>query len=205
MNCAYDRSTMTNQSQTGWAGLSLVLAAAMFGCGTPPPGSPVATTAATPVVEGRDIGKVDPNACSTAGFVAQAGASCKEVRSKNAQGGSQKVQAATANDGDACTVWNSGGVPPQTITIDLEKDSAVSGILLVPDMTPPEGDVTHTLETSSDGDTWTAIAVVKRKMVDDHVYAVSFPKKVTTRFLRVATTASMSWVAWAEVAPLLCN
>jgi hypothetical protein len=187
--------------------VGILLAAVAGGCGTPPPVTPTATTGsgAAPLVQGRDIGKVDPTACSTAGFVAQAGASCREVRSKNASGGSQKVQAATANDGDACTIWNSGGVPPQSITVDLERDSAVSGLLLVPDMTPPEGDVSHVVEQSSDGDKWTAVVVVKQHMTDDHVYVVAFPQKVTARFLRVTTSASVSWVAWAEVAPLLCN
>ncbi len=180
--------------------------ALLVGCGGPPPATPQGTAGSgAPVVEARDIGKIDPTACSTTGLIAKAGASCREVRSKNAQGGAQRVQAATANDGDACTIWNAGGVPPQAITVDLEKDSAISGVLLVPDMTPPEGDVTHMIETSSDGDTWTPIAIVRGRMVDDHVYAVAFPKKVTTRFLRVATNASVSWVAWAEVAPLLCN
>ena len=91
------------------------------------------------------------------------------------------------------------------ITVDLEKDSAVSGLLLVPDMTPPEGDVLHVVEQSNDGDVWSAVVSVQRHMVDDHVYAVSFPQKVTTHFLRVTTSASPSWVAWAEVAPILCN
>ena len=184
--------------------VGILLAAVATGCGTPPPATP-AGAAPAPVVQGRDVGKVDPTACSTTGFVAQAGASCREVRSKNASGGSQKVQAATANDGDACTIWNSGGVPPQTITVDLERDSAVSGLLLVPDMTPPEGDVSHLVEQSMDGDKWTPVVVVQQHMVDDHVYVVAFPKKVTAHFLRVTTSASISWVAWAEVAPLLCN
>ena len=193
-------------TRTSWLGVEAVLglAVAIAGCGTPPAAIPTASSAA-PVVEARDIGKVEPTNCSTVGLIALAGAGCREVRSKNATGGAQQVQAATVNDGDACTIWNAGGVPPQAITVDLEKDVGVSGVLLVPDMTPPEGDVVHTLETSSDGDRWTAIAVVKRRMTDDHVYAVTFPTKVTTRFLRVSTTASVSWVAWAEVAPLLCN
>jgi F5/8 type C domain len=191
-------------TRRGLAGVGSVLAAIGIGCGgAPPPATP--TSGAVAVVEARDIGKVEPTNCSTAGFIALAGTSCREVRSKNATGGAQHVQAATANDGDACTIWNAGGVPPQAITVDLEKDVPVTGLLLVPDMTPPEGDVTHTLEQSSDGDTWTAIAVVKRRMTDDHVYAVTFPNKVTARFLRVSTTASVSWVAWAEVAPLFCN
>lgn len=179
---------------------------AASGCGAPQPVTPKATASGdAPLVEARDIGKVEPTACSTVGFIAVAGASCREVRSRNARGGAKQVQAATANDGDACTVWNAGGLPPQAITVDLEKDTALTGVLLVPDMTPPEGEVTHSIEQSSDGDTWTPVAVLKQKMVDDHVYVVAFPKKVTARFLRVSTSASASWVAWAEVAPLLCN
>ncbi len=196
----------THQWFGRWFGGAAAVAA-ITACGAPPPAAPkvAATTAEGPVVEARDIGKIDPTACSTIGFVKQAGPSCREVRSRNTRGGAKQVQAATANDGDACTVWNAGGVAPQSITVDLEKDAAITGALLIPDMTPPESNVTHNLETSSDGDTWTSIAVVKQKMVDDHVYVVAFPKKVTTRFLRVSTVASAAWVAWAEVAPLACE
>lgn len=188
-------------------GVAVVGGALLAACGATPPAAQTAKASSgeAPLVDARDVGKVDPTNCNTVGFVAAAGAGCKEVRSKNASGGAQHVQAATANDGDACTVWNSGGVPPQAITVDLERDVPVSGLLLVPDMTPPEGDVTHVIEQSRDGDVWLPVVVVQKHMVDDHVYAVSFPQKITTRFLRVATSASVSWVAWAEVAPLLCG
>jgi hypothetical protein len=49
------------------------------------------------------------------------------------------------------------------------------------------------------------VATVRGKMVDDHAYGIVFPTKVTARYLRVTTMASPSWVAWAEVAPVLCK
>jgi hypothetical protein len=156
-----------------------------------------------PAVEARELGSVANGECSTKGFIAQMGATCGGMPSRNAHAG--RGQAQTAADGDACTIWNSGGMPPQTMDVDLEHPSLVSGMLLIPDMTPPEGDVLHVIERSDDGDTFLPVAIVKRHMIAGHAYGVTFPQKVTTRYLRVSTMSSPSWVAWAELAPIKCG
>jgi hypothetical protein len=156
-----------------------------------------------PELKPRELGALNPGECSTKTYIAQMGAACAGLPARNASatGG----PAAAAADGDVCTVWNSGGVPPQAIVIDLEKDTSFNGFLLVPEMTPPEGDVVHVLERSNDGDAWTPIGVVRGHMVDDHVYAVSFPATITARLIRITTNASPSWVAWGEAEPVRCG
>jgi F5/8 type C domain len=179
----------------------LLLAACGGGSGGPARGP--STNPEGPSLTARELGALSPGECSTKSYIAQMGAACAGLPARNAR--TAVGLAAAAADGDVCTVWNSGGVPPQTILVDLEKDASFTGLLLVPEMTPPEGDVVHVLEHSIDGNTWTPLGVLKMHMADDHVYAVTFPAKITSRLLRITTSASPSWVAWGEVEPVRCG
>jgi hypothetical protein len=162
-----------------------------------------AATATGPDLKPRELGSLNPGECTTKTYLAQMGGACTGLPARNASatGGT----ASAAADGDVCTIWNSGGLPPQTIVIDLERDTSFNGFLLVPEMTPPEGDVVHVIERSNDGAAWTPVGVVRAHMVDDHVYAVSFPAMVTARLIRITTNASPSWVAWGEAEPVRCG
>ena len=156
-----------------------------------------------PPLTAREIGALNPGECSTKSYIAQIGGTCVGLPARNAR--TAAGLAAAAADGDACTVWNSGGVPPQSIVVDLEKDTTFTGLLLVPEMTPAEGDVVHIIEQSPDGSTWAPVGVLKMHMADDHVYLVNLPAKITSRVLRITTSASPSWVAWGEVEPVRCG
>jgi hypothetical protein len=80
----------------------------------------------------------------------------------------------------------------------------VSGVTLVAQMTP-DGAVTHVIEASSNGSTWTNVRTITRTMANGGAYGVDFPGAgVTTRFLRVRTTSTPSWVAWKEIVPYQC-
>jgi hypothetical protein len=156
-----------------------------------------------PALTPRELGTISTGQCQTTPYIQQIGAGCTGLPARNASG--TNGAAGAAADGDVCTIWNSGGVPPQAIIIDLERDTTFNGLLLVPEMTPPEGDVLHVIERSMDGDTWTPVGVIKAHMVDDHVYAVTFPAPVTARAIRITTNASPSWVAWSEADPVRCG
>ena len=181
-----------------------------LGCGATnsqtAPQAPAASSApaAAPVVP-RDLGTLPEGECNVATFLATLGGRCTLVPTSRVSGTGDASQAAAATDHDACTVWSSGGMPPQTVNIDLGAVRDVSGVLLVPDMTPPEGDVTHTLEAVDDLGAIKPVAIVKARMISAHGYAVAFPSPIKARFLRVTTTEATTWVAWREIAPLSCQ
>jgi hypothetical protein len=180
--------------------LTSVLAIGCGGATSTPARAPAATEG--PALTPRELGVISAGQCSTSAYLRQMGGACTGLPARNATvaGG-----AGAAADGDACTIWNAGGVPPQAIIIDLEKDTSFNGFLLVPEMTPPEGDVVHVIERSNDGATWTPVGVIRAHMADDHVYAVSFPAMMTARAIRITTSASPSWVAWGEAEPVRCG
>jgi hypothetical protein len=180
----------------------LVLACGGGGAASAPARSTAATPADGPELKPREIGTLSPGECSTKTFLGQMGSACAGLPARNAAAAGG---ASAAADGDVCTVWNSGGLPPQSFIIDLEKDTTFNGFLLVPEMTPPEGDVIHVIERSNDGAAWTTIGVIKAHMADDHVYGVTFAAPVTARLVRITTNASPSWVAWGEAEPVRCG
>ncbi len=110
-----------------------------------------------------------------------------------------------AFDGDTCTTWNSGEFPPQGVSVDLIDAPGLDGLLVYPEMTPVTADVTHVVEISDDGETYRSLAILTGVMTSGEGYALRLPKRIATRYLRVRTTASPSWVAWREIVPLLCH
>src|SRR5262245_46001045 len=123
---------------------SLLASIFALGCGGAASAPPrTAAPAEAPTLTPRELGVISPGQCTTATYIQKMGGACTGLPARNASaaGGS-----GAAADGDVCTIWNSGGVPPQAIIIDLEKDTSFNGFLLVPEMTPPEGDVVHVIE-----------------------------------------------------------
>ena len=103
------------------------------------------------------------------------------------------------------TTWNARHGPPQVIAFDLSEGSVVSGLLLIPEMTPSPAMVTHVVEyTGSDQQSHGAF-IVRSTMASSHLYAVMFPEPLTTRSISVRTTESPSWVAWREIVPIACE
>ena len=178
-------------------------------CGpvTPHATQPAATAPAAlaVAVTPQDLGALPEGQCDVATFLAQLGGKCALVDAGRVSGSGEAVEAKTASDHDACSVWNSGGMPPQTINIDLGSVRSLSGLLLVPDMTPPDGDATHVVEYIDDQGVIQPLVTASAHMTSAHGYEVAFPKTMSLRYLRVTTTKSNAWVAWREVGPMLCQ
>jgi hypothetical protein len=144
-----------------------------------------------------------PKTCRADDLLKLIGQGCHAI-TPTAVRASGQPQATTAVDRDTCTHWNSDAPPPQLIAIELPEGEALAAVLLVPEMTPGKGVVTHVLETSQDGDAFDARFIVRAQMESESVYAVLWPKAESTRHLRVRTVESPSWVAWREIVALAC-
>ena len=152
----------------------------------------------------RDLGPVAEGNCDVSALVAAAGAQCKSVPGQQATG-SEPTTSANAFDSSACSVWNSGGNAPKFVAVDFGQLRTVTGVLLIPEMSPPVGEAKHVIESSDDGSTWKVAYVIEGQMATARAYSVPFQHPVTARYLRVTTEKSASWVAWREIVPLECG
>ncbi len=204
---------MIKFARIGCGAFLIVAASAVFGCrhhrdpqpywpeqAPPPPGGAVAPqTTAT-----RDLGPVAEGACDVAPLVSLAGATCHRVPGVQATG-SEAATSANAFDGSACTAWNSGGYAPKFVAVDLGASQTLTGVILVPESTPPVNGGKHVIESSNDGVTWKVAYVVEGQMATMRAYSVPFASPVSAHYLRVTTEKSESWVAWRDIVPLDCR
>jgi len=109
-----------------------------------------------------------------------------------------------ANDGNTCTLWNAGHHPVAWWSVDLGAATPIRGMTLVPNMNPSPADVVHVVELSLNGTDWTTQLTLSQSMAAQQVYPFDFGAPVTARYVRVTTTSSPSWVAWAEVGVYTC-
>ena len=110
---------------------------------------------------------------------------------------------AAAIDGNPCTGWNCGGYAPAWLVLDLGAPTTVHGVALVASMLPG-GDVIHVVETSDDGASFAARLTIAQRMDDGLLYTFDLSPPIATRFVRIRTDASPSWVAWYDVAVYSC-
>lgn len=109
-----------------------------------------------------------------------------------------------AIDGSCGGYWNSGHYAPGWLQIDLGTPHVIHGVALVAQNDPIVAGVALEIQTADDGVTYTTQISVGQVMDNGMGYPFLFPTPVTTRFVRVVTTASPSWVAWTEVAVYSC-
>ncbi|MDP6946623.1 MAG: hypothetical protein QF464_20910, partial [Myxococcota bacterium] len=76
---------------------------------------------------------------------------CQVLDVQRVRTSSQSSEALHALDGDVETAWNAGAWVPQAIELELPAGAQVSGVLLLPDMTPNFGVVTHVVEVARPG------------------------------------------------------
>jgi hypothetical protein len=129
---------------------------------------------------------------------------CRRLIPREARGSGRSPDAGLAFDGDACTVWNAGGFAPQELVVDLGEPAVIDRFVLVPEMTP-DGAVRHVIETSLDGRHFEPAHRVEGPLRSGQLQEMVLPTPLRTRFLRIATRDSPSWVAWRDVVLLHCD
>ncbi len=186
---------------------TLALSSFLAACGapatpatTPPSGDGTPALNAVP----RDLGGLAPGDCKTRSFVDQLGA-CTALPTAQVSGSGTTANIGSVSDGDACTAWSAGGVPPQNVDIDLGQASAITALVLIPDLTPPTGDVEHDIRVMSPSGAVRLHIDVEGSMTSGHGYAVQVPGVTDGRFVRIATLKAPGWVAWREIVPLACK
>jgi hypothetical protein len=105
-----------------------------------------------------------------------------------------------AVDGLMANSWSAGAYPDQWIDIDLGAPVPVGRIRLFVSQYP-NGSTTHQVLTrATTSDTWDLQHTFSGNTVDKQVLeyspATAWPN---VRYVRVETTASVSWVAWKEI------
>jgi hypothetical protein len=190
------------------AALPFTLAIAACGAPAKPPPETAAQKAfdddKAPDVAPRELAPLPDGECGTQTLIAQIGASCKRVDATAAEASGGIGANKNATDADACTVWSSGGMPPQYIGLDLGAAKEITGLLVIPDSTPPMMEATHRVEVSGDNQRFHEIVDVKGSMTSGHGYAIAFPQKTRARFVRVTTVGAPSFVAWREITAIDC-
>ncbi len=131
-------------------------------------------------------------------------ADCRAIFPLAVKASGARESAALAFDGSTCTTWNAGGFAPQAITVDLGAPTDIDALVLVPEMTP-NGNVTHRLELSEDGKTFSSAHRIEAPMSSGQPVELVFPKRERTRFLRLSSDKSPSWIAWREIGLLRCG
>jgi hypothetical protein len=117
-----------------------------------------------------------------------------------ASGEEPGAPATRAVDGLMANWWSSGAYPDQWIDLDLGAPVDVGRIRLFVSQYP-DGSTTHQILTrASTSDPWDLQYTFTGNTVDNQVLEYSAPSAWTNvRYVRVETTASVSWVAWKEI------
>ncbi len=102
-----------------------------------------------------------------------------------------------AVDGRVDTYWNSGAFPTQYIQLDLGNSYNVTG-LCVNAAQLPAGVTYHDISAGSSVSTLRTVAVLNESLpIDQWKYVPVVANG--TRFVKINTTSSPSWVAWNEI------
>lgn len=106
---------------------------------------------------------------------------------------------AAAVDGDRHTRWGSGEYAPQWISVQLDGPSTVAGVRLRVDQLPP-GRTTHEVAVAAEDGVFATVHTFEGETQAGDVLEVTFDEPFANVVsVRVTTTASPSWVAWAEI------
>jgi hypothetical protein len=190
-------------------GLSpFILASLLAACGgttTPATAPGVDTQAPAESAVARELGALPPGDCKTKSFLDQLGA-CTALPAAQVSGSGTTANIGSVSDGDACSAWSAGGVPPQNVDIDVGQPSGITALLLIPDLTPPTGDIEHDIRVVSASGALRIHLDVTGSMTSGHGYAVQIAPVVTDgRFVRITTLKAPGWVGWREIVPLSCK
>lgn len=129
---------------------------------------------------------------------------CTQLPVLVARADRNSAEAASASDGNTCTVWRSGAGAPGSVTFDLGAETRIDVIALVPEMTGG-GSVAHEIAFSNDGQRFEVGQRVEAPMQNGVPAELPLPKPEKARFVRITTTKSPSAPAWREVGLFRCG
>jgi hypothetical protein len=94
--------------------------------------------------------------------------------------------------------WNSGGVPPQWIELDLGTPDSVQMIRLVVSQYPA-GETLHQIWVRGENEEYRLFKELRGRTKDRDVLAIPTPGLTMIRYVKIVTLQSPSWVGWREV------
>ncbi len=108
-------------------------------------------------------------------------------------------EANLAVDGDLGTFWNSGGLPPNWIQIDLGQPRTITAIRLVIEQWPA-GETVHQIWGGPDENSLSLLHEFKGYTEDPNTLEFKPSLPLTgIRYVKVVSTQSPSWTAWREL------
>jgi predicted amidohydrolase YtcJ len=136
---------------------------------------------------------------ATIGQPAAHTANLAQGRPASASQSTSEEPPAHAVDGQADTVWSSGGHPLQWIEVDLGAAYVLERVLLRTAQTPA-GAATHRVWGRAGNERLHQLGELSEETSDNQVLELaSAPEWPVVRYLRIETTVSPSWVAWREI------
>jgi hypothetical protein len=94
--------------------------------------------------------------------------------------------------------WNSGGVAPQWIELDLQEPDSVETIRLVVSQ-QPAGETIHQIWVRSQNEDYRLLKELRSRTEDRGVIEVASLGLANIQFIKIVTLQSPSWVGWREV------
>lgn len=99
-------------------------------------------------------------------------------------------------DGNASTMWGSGGYPPAWVSVDLGKSYNISEITFILEQSP-SGNTKHEVYFSNDGNSWNLIETISLYTRAGEPFVRNYNNQA--RFVKIKTIKSPSWVAWRDI------
>lgn len=142
--------------------------------------------------------KANNNTCNAAMSFVTATASDSYL---TAEGAAYNMTPEKAVDGNPATAWSSGDFPTDWIELDLGKSRTVTGMQMLSGHFPA-GNETFQIYTGSTPNP-TTLAYSSATYIDpgDTLNVTFSAAQPNTRYIRIVTTASNSWVSWIDLLP----
>ncbi len=108
--------------------------------------------------------------------------------------------ASNAIDASTATMWNSGGVAPKWLQINLSSKRTVSYLSFKVAQSVP-GLTVATISTSETGaaGTWNPIAIINEGTVNGQVITRTVTPRSNVRYIKVESNVGTSWPAWYDI------
>ena len=107
-----------------------------------------------------------------------------------------------AIDGISATAWNAGALPTHWIELDLGASRTVTGLQMLSAHLPAGNETIQIYTGATSNPTTLAYSSTTFLTSGDTLNVTFSTAQPNTRYIRIVTTASTSWVTWFELIPL---